>query len=152
MQYNKLIKCLLGVRKNTSINLCMIESGIPPIQSIIAKQRRAFIQSKLNNVDLEQPFHIVYELCQRANTPGYRFLSTNREDISGNNDPLAGIKTLVRQKSINATKFATYLRDLNPHMTVHAVYQTSELIPDYKREGFTRLILMSHNLKIETGR
>ena len=34
-KYNLLVKCLLGVRKNTSINLCFVESGIPPPQFVI---------------------------------------------------------------------------------------------------------------------
>lgn len=34
-QYNKLLKCLLGVRKNTSINFCMLEAGIPPVKALI---------------------------------------------------------------------------------------------------------------------
>ena len=38
-QYNKLVKCPLGVRKNTSLNLCMVEAGIPPVQHTIEKKR-----------------------------------------------------------------------------------------------------------------
>ena len=36
-QYNKLVKCLLSVRNNTSINLCVVESGITPIKDIIIR-------------------------------------------------------------------------------------------------------------------
>ena len=41
-QYNQLVKCLLGVRKNTSTNLCLFESGIPPLSHVISKQRCTF--------------------------------------------------------------------------------------------------------------
>ena len=37
-QYNQLVRCLLGVRKNTSMNLCLLESGIPPIQHVLSKK------------------------------------------------------------------------------------------------------------------
>ena len=37
-QYNQLVRCLLGVRKNTTIDLCLIESGIPPLHHVLAKQ------------------------------------------------------------------------------------------------------------------
>lgn len=38
-QYKKLMKCLLGVRRNTSINLCMLEAGIPPVQALTEIKR-----------------------------------------------------------------------------------------------------------------
>ena len=38
-------------------------------------------------------------------------------------------------------------------LTVHDVYIRSDLyMPDYQRESFSRLRLMSHNLRIKTGR
>ena len=60
-QYNKLVKCLLGVRRNTSINLCMVEAGIPPVQAVIKKKK-------------SEPFHYVNRICSDANTRGARFL------------------------------------------------------------------------------
>lgn len=42
-QYNKLIKCLMGVRKNTSVNLCMIEAGIKPVNKLVSDRRYKFI-------------------------------------------------------------------------------------------------------------
>ena len=40
----------------------------------------------------------------------------------------------------------------NNGLIYHSVYKGVKYIPDYKRQAFTRLRLMSHNLKIETGR
>ena len=37
-------------------------------------------------------------------------------------------------------------------MTVHPIHTTNLFIPDFQRESFSRVRLMSHNLKIETGR
>ena len=48
---NKLLKCLLGAGKNISINLCMIETDIPPLLSIIAERNYWFI--KLNQVHVD---------------------------------------------------------------------------------------------------
>ena len=105
-QYNMMVKCLLGVRKNTSINLCMVESGIPPVINIVKKRRYNFLKSKLDSVDMEQPFCTVYELCRRENTPGYRFLC--REMLSRfDNDPLEKIRHLLRSKPDSATKIVT---------------------------------------------
>ena len=37
-------------------------------------------------------------------------------------------------------------------MDVHPIYTSNTFIPDYQRQSFSRIRLMSHNLKIETGR
>lgn len=150
-QYNKLVKCLLGVRKNTSINLCMIEAGIPPVQNIIAERKYKFIKSQRDHVDTEKPFHFVYNMCREANTPGYRSLERSVSATS-DTDGLEKIATYVREKAAGATKLTTYITDMNPNMTVHPVYKTRSFVPDYKRESFTRLRLMSHNLRVEVGR
>ena len=150
-QYNGLVKCLLGVRKNTSVKLCMIESGIPPVTEVVKKRRcNFFLKAKIECMDMEQPFRVVYEFCRQENTPGYRFF--NKEISSrSDRDTLENIKILIRQKPNTATKIVTYRTDFNPPLTVHQVYMASEFIPDYQRESFTRLRLMSHNLRIETG-
>ena len=46
-QYNHLIRCLLGVRKNTSTNLCLIEAGIPPLKHVISKRRCKYLMDKI---------------------------------------------------------------------------------------------------------
>ena len=61
------------------------------------------------------------------------------------------IKTTVRNK-LGATKLQTYCTELNSTLERHAVYGKSVFLPDYLRVPFTRLRVMSHNLKIETGR
>ena len=99
---------------------------------------------------MEEPFHIAYDLCKNANTPGFKFLrkilATNQ-----NTNSLENIAQKVRDKT-DATKMSTYNTQLNPDLTTHKVYGKSYCIPDYIRSSFTRLRLMSHNLKIETGR
>ena len=37
-------------------------------------------------------------------------------------------------------------------MNVHRIYSANLYIPDFLRRAFTRTRLMSHNLKVETGR
>ncbi len=58
LQYNRAVSCLLSVRKNTSPDLCLIESGIHPVQNVIASRRRKFLESKLSVPNNEEPFHI----------------------------------------------------------------------------------------------
>lgn len=150
-QYNKLVKCLLAVRSNTAINLCLIESGIYPVHHVISKNRKRFLRSKLVVNDVEEPFTIVYNLCRVANTPGYRFIQ-NALDFDDNINPLASTINTVVAMPNTATKYTTYKSELNPSLNVHEVYMSRVYIPDYIRQAFSRLRLMSHDLKVETGR
>ena len=40
--YNMCIKHLLGVRKTTNTDLCMIELGFPPLKSLVKQRQRKF--------------------------------------------------------------------------------------------------------------
>ena len=148
--YNKMIKCLLGVRENTSPKLCQIESGKQPAKYVINKRLKSFIRKKMQNRDMEEPFQIVYEMCKNANSKGFKFLQKVIND-NGAGDSLEKIATTIRN-NVTATKFQTYCSELNPELEVHDAYGKSVYIPDYVRIPFTRLRVMSHNLKIETGR
>ena len=150
-QYNQLVKCLLGVRKNTSTNLCLFESGIPPLSHVISKQRCKFLKSKLDINDTDQPFIGTYKLCQNSNTHAYRFMSKYTE-YDTNLNPFINLADFILRKSPNGTKFNTYKDKLNMSMSLHPVYINNTFIPDHLRESFSRVRLMSHNLKIETGR
>ena len=100
-QYNKLIKCLLSVRKNTSINLCMVEAGIPPLYSVIENKRKCFMKSKRDRVDTDEPFHLVYQLCREANTPGFRFLERSIHNEIVN--PMEKICDYIREKAASGS-------------------------------------------------
>ena len=89
-------------------------------------------------------------MCKNANSKGFKFLQkvVNGDD---NVDSLEKIAISIRN-DINATKLQTYCRELNPELEMHDSYGKSIFIPDYVRVWFTRLRVMSHNLKVETGR
>ena len=67
-------------------------------------------------------------------------------------NPFLDLVNVIHEKARYATKFNTYVSELNVTMNVHPIYRTNMFIPDYLRESFSRVRLMSHNLKIETGR
>ena len=96
------------------------------------------------------PFQMVYEMCKNANSKGFKFL---QKVINSNDtvDSLEKIAVSIRN-NMNATKFQTYCTELNPELNVHNVYGKLVYVPDYIRIPFTRLRVMSHNLKVETGR
>ena len=99
---------------------------------------------------MEEPFQIVYEMCKNANSKGFKFL---QKVMNGNDsvDSLEKIAISIRS-NVNATKLQTYCSELNPGLERHDAYGKSVFLPDYIRVAFTRLRLMSHNLKVETGR
>ena len=59
---------------------------------------------------------------------------------------------MIHYKPDSATKYFTYRSLLNPSLSALNIYSTKDYIPDHRRIEFTRLRLMSHNLKAETGR
>ena len=150
-QYNQLVRCLLGVRRNISIDFCLIEAGIPPVQHVIAKRRCKFVKAKLDLNDVEQPFIIAYRLCSEGNTQAYRFMSRNLAYNTKCN-PFFNLANVIVEKASHSTKYHTYKNELNMSLEVHPVYRTNIFIPDHERVSFSRIRLMSHNLKIETGR
>ena len=95
------------------------------------------------------PFHKMFAVCTAANTPAARFIRAAMDYRPP--PPLEDTQRLVRE-SVNATKFANYANTLNPGLSVSSVYTSGAYIPDYQRTSFTRLRVMSHWLKVETGR
>ena len=65
---------------------------------------------------------------------------------------LESIANGVRESSRNVTKINVYGSEMKPSLGVHKLYSANRYIPDFCRVSFTRLRLMSHNLKVETDR
>ena len=149
--YNRAVRCLLGVRNNTPIFLCLVEAGLETFIHEVNVRRKNFLTKKMQQIDLDEPFHYIFDLCRGEYTPGYRFLSScitnDLEETS-----LSGIKNAILNKPEYATKYWTYKHALNKPLAVHKVYSEKEYVPDYLRLAFTRLRTMSHDLRIETGR
>ena len=101
------------------------------------------------NFSLE--WFVVFNLCRAANTPGFKFIQSAMQ-YDDNINPLDNIIHLVTNKPEEATKYHTYKSVLNPSLGVHNIYSDDIYIPDYTRMAFTRIRLMSHDLKTETGR
>ena len=128
-QYNQLIRCLLGVRNNTCIDMCMIEAGIPPLQHVITKRRCKYLKDKIEVNDLEQPFTYVYKLCRDNNTPAFQFLSKSLS-YNLNLNPFVAVTDSIRDRAPTSTKLYTYSNELNLSLTVHPIRNSSMYIPD----------------------
>ena len=151
--YITAVKCLLGVRKTTANDLCLAETGLPPLQALVRHKQQKFITSMINKTASIQddPFRFALELTHTGNATMSRYINTS---LSVNNHIAeARDKLHERIRTSICTKFITY-RDINPTMTVHDIYDINNrcIVPEHYRVAFTRLRLSSHNLRIETGR
>ena len=149
--YLSAIKSLLGVRKTTPNNLCLIELGYPPIIDYVKSRQKQFLSNVLEERKdmLDDPLMMVLKLTESSNKHSWDYIINvlnDEHEISGTDR----LKQSIRLSS--KTKMKTYLK-LNPNLSVHPVYQLSNAtIPDYLRTEFSRFRLSSHRLKIETGR
>ena len=98
---------------------------------------------------MEQPFHLMHSICRDANAPAAAFMADAAEYHQ--DSQLSEIVRQVREQE-QGTKFLNYRNMLNAELSVHQLYNTAAYVPDFIRVAFTRLRLMSHSLKVETGR
>ena len=142
------IKCLLGVRSTTANDLCLIESGYPPVKYILKEQQRKYFLRIRNRQDQEDdPLCFALSLHRRSNTRTAIYIDELFNNESFCESGYENLKLSIRNSP--RSKFITYL-SLNPDLTPHPVYESSS--KEYQRIIFSRLRLSSHNLKIETGR
>ena len=96
--------------------------------------------------DLSKPLRKTFTICESKKTDGYRFLFKIQ-------NPTTRDSSSVEQEFQKQTssKAVTY-KSINPSLSLHAAYTTSDYIDERERLVFTRFRLSSHHLKIETGR
>ena len=150
--YIKAIKCLLGVRSQTTTDVVLLESGYPSIRALIKSRQKSFFEKMVaerENMN-DDPFMHILRLTMSKNS----MLSSYINHLYNCDDFIEADK-LARSERIRTssrTKSATYL-SLNPSLEVHPMYTDSvEVVDDYLRIAFTRLRTSSHRLKVETGR
>jgi len=147
--YISSIKSLLGVRKTTPNNLCLLELGYPPMKSYIKNRQKAFFSKALEerNGFTDDPLMFAMELIKNSKMEKYIHNIISEEHIE------TGIESLKQSvRNSQKTKMKTYV-NLNPSLSVHPVYVIKDAsIQEYLRTVFSRCRLSSHKLKIETGR
>ena len=146
----KAVKTTLGVRTTTANDLVLAETGLNRLKAVVKHKQKSFFTKMLEervHMD-EDPLGAALQLIRDRNTRTWReikmlydrpdnILSEDKENIR------------VRIQNRDTSKFKTYLM-LNPTLSVHEVYESDT--PEFHRKQFTRLRLISHSLKIETGR
>ena len=158
--YMRGVKALLGVRRTTPNELCLIEAGLPSVRALIKKKQVIFIQKifKERALMADDPLWFMLQLIAKSTCAKNIMLYREIIKLRDMSDALATdaehLKESVRTKAhpnSDATRFKTYLY-LNPTLTSHSIYSTNHVIPDNLRIELTRLRLSSHSLRVEMGR
>jgi hypothetical protein len=147
--YASCVRSLLGVRKTTATDLCLIEADVPPLNVHIKRLQKKtltrFIQTRAQMHD--DPLMHALDLARRARTPCARYV-----DSLINYDPADDEAAFIdRVMTAERTKYATYRTLMNPSLLQHPIYSDPNT-PEHKRLIFTKARLSSHNLAIEKGR
>lgn len=143
------VKALLGVRKTTPSDLCLVEAGIPTlIERVTTIQQSCFTKLLHERAGMiDDPFIHVWTLVSNARTPCARYVN-----YVINSDPKQESSKLhARIRDSKKSRFTTYVSDMNNSLCVHPMYSDTS-ISERDRIIVTRIRLFSHNLAIEKGR
>ena len=147
--YMNIIKLLLKVRKTTCNDLCLIESGMPDIETIITERRSSYLRKLHNTIVDDSLLKFALQLISTCSTPMNNIIQRSMNNINWK-DAANSKAILNKRANTNSSKRATYLL-MNPSLKPPSVYSNDD-IPEFKRVQYTRIRLSSHNLRIETGR
>ena len=150
--YLPAIKVLLGVRQTTSNEACLLELGYPPLKYWVKDKQYKFFNAAVEqraNTNSD-PLMFSIRLATRSKTPMGQFIN----ELLQNQDYFRkGVEETQDSVSHSTRSKLIAYKSMNPSLGVHPVYtQVSRVIPDYQRLAFSRLRLISHSLRIETGR
>ena len=144
--YISAVKSLLGVRETTRSDTVLLEAGMPSLKQLVKKRTSAFLKKELRaDRTTETPLMKIFRICEAKRTGGFRFLSNIL-------NPAAQSRSVAQDFEQQASSKAVTYRSINPTLSVHEAYTTSDYIDERQRIVFTKFRLSSHHLKIETGR
>ena len=151
--YMSAIRALLGVRKNIPNDICLIEAGMPSLESLVKQKQQSFFKKMmLERSDMiDDPLIFMLDFTKNKNPKMYSYIE-NVINVFYMESDLHDMTERVRNSE--GTRFKTYL-SLNPSLSMHDIYSRKarfEFVPEHYRIEFTRLRLSSHRLRVETGR
>ena len=150
--YNMCNKHLLGVRKTTNTNLCLIELGLPPLKALIKHRQKKFFKCMwTERRDMnDDPLSFVLNLVMDSRISTRKFIKDLLE--SENYDISVASNKLIQDVISSDSSKCIYYLVINPDMKVHAIYNTKVRLNELERMSWSKLRLSAHSLVIETGR
>ena len=152
--YMKAVRALLGVRGTIPANLCLIESGLKPVESLVKERQKRFFEKMITarSEMSDDPLMHAINIVKVHNKPVWSYIESVMNGDKFVDTELHIMKEAITNAPPSATRSHTYL-SLNPGLEVHPIYtECSTTIPDYLRITFTRFRISSHMLRVETGR
>lgn len=151
--YNRSLKNFLDVPISTCNGVCYIESGYPPLLSLVKNRQRKFFwkmwdeRAAMEDDSFALSLRIVMENEYRTRTHISDLLShANINDI----EVALNVLKAKRLES-NSSRRIVYT-DLSPNLSVHSVYTTKYSVSEHHRVAFTQFRVSAHSLAIEVGR
>ena len=140
--YMRTLKQLLGVRLQTSNDLCLIETGLPAlVAEAVKRQRQLLTKMRKWSCFQELPFKAALDIAHSANSPMWRYFQTKLSSESDQRDPVHVDCTLrLERVTTGDNTRAVVYRTMNPDLSVHPVYRGYSGVPEYKRIALTRFI------------
>ena len=139
---------MLGVRETMRSDTVLIEAGMPSLKELIHKRTSTFLRKELSaDRTLDTPLIKIYKICESKRTGGFRFLEKILNPAVRNQQ-----SSLVENLRNATTSKAAMYKRINPDLSLHKAYTTTEYVNERERLAFTKFRLSSHHLKIETGR
>ena len=150
--YNMCIKHLLGVRKTTNTNLCMIELGFPPLKALVKKRQMKFFKSmwtERRHMN-DDPLNLMLQVVMGSNISTGKNIKKLLE--SEDHFISEAMNKIIQHTNTSDSSKCLYYKVVNPDMQVHDIYNINYKINELERISWTKLRLSSHSLAIETGR
>ena len=146
--YNGCIRQLLGVRKTTANDLCLVEAGLPTLHSRVKAAQKAWFAKRQDRMEMaDDPLAHAMRIAAEGRTPAAQYIASLEEFDAAEEEAQLHGKIRASQR----TKYLTYSTVMNPEMTFHAMYTDID-VKEHHRVTVTRFRLSSHNLAIERGR
>lgn len=146
------IKQMLGVRKTTCNDLCLMELGYPTLRSLIlSKQRKFFSSMWRERKDMcDDPLSHAIKITLSNNTQTSRYvrdlINNNVHDVE---NAIENIKLKIISSESNRVKL---YNTINPDFSVHPIYMSKIKVNERERISWTRFRVSAHSLAIEEGR
>ena len=135
-------------------NLCLMESGLKPLESLVKKRQKKFFEKMITERSemSDDPLMHAINIVKEHNKPVKTYIESVLNGENFVDSEINAMKEAITNAPPSATRSQTYL-SLNPGLEVHPMYtDCSTTIPDYLRITFTRFRISSHMLRVETGR
>ncbi|CAL4086104.1 unnamed protein product, partial [Meganyctiphanes norvegica] len=146
------IKHLLGVRKNTTTSLCLVELSFPTLKALVTQRQRKFFKTMWAEREnmIDDPFPHAMRLAKNSNTSTARYLnSLIANDVD---DKSQSMNNLYQEINNSQSSKSIFYRDINPNLCIHDIYSTKSTVNELERISWSKLRLSAHSLVIETGR